>query len=629
MSVLLGTVAERGAFVSEDKLRRLARTTTQYATGDDVFHVSGRMGMVWQPYESHSRCQLEHGPIAGPSGNVVSFDGRLDNFCELAAQLDVAAESASDSMLVLKAFERWGDGCFRKFTGDWAAVLWSECEDALYLARDHAGTRTLYYRVNADGVQWATYIDTFFAEDQSPPLSEEYIAAYLAMRQIRELTPYKDIFAVPPGSFLIFRRGRIAVHRHWCPFGESELDYKSDQQYDEEFLARFRLAVARRAEVSPRIIAELSGGMDSNSIICMSDQIRRERNPASPLLDTVSYYDDADPSLDERRYFSITEAKRGKTGIHLNTTFSERTFLPHDSRQGSYLFPGADSLSIVREGRFHDRIWSSGYRVILSGIGGDELLGGVPDPYPELSGYLMAGAWGELVRQGIGWSLVNRDPLAETLILAIRHTMRSYAGRQQGASAPPWISRGMHELLREKTPEVSWRERLRHHTPRQLHNECTWWAIMETLPHRFPRILSRPEYRFPCLDKDLVEYLSRVPRHQLVRPGRRRAMMRRALAGIMPNEILERKQKAFQERSPLTALQDARGNVDALFRDSRLEQAGWIQLDAFRRELDEACAGSTMYLRSLMNTIALELWLHAGLPAQFAGHMGVGPSLVA
>jgi asparagine synthase (glutamine-hydrolysing) len=565
--------------------------------------------------------------VVDGAGNVLSFDGRLDNFRELAAQLGVVPESTSDSMLVLKAFERWGEECFRKLTGDLAVVLWSEREDVLYLARDHAGARSLYYRVTVKGCEWATYLDTFLAGHQNVPLSDEYIATYLAGRQIRELTPYRDVFAVPPGSFLAVHRGSSRTHRHWSAFGENELAYQSDQDYDEEFLARFRLAVARRAEHNPGILAELSGGMDSTSIVCMSDHMRKSKDPGSGLLDTVSYYDEGEKSLDERQYFVITEAKRRKSGIHLNMAYSQRTFLPHDPQKGRYPLPGADSRSFMQEEQFCELVWSKGYRVILSGIGGDELLGGVPDPLTELSEYLIKGAWRAWFRQGIAWSLVNRDPLIETLVRTVRYTGRSYSGSLQGKDAPPWVSSSVRELIRDRSHAVSWRSRLKHYTPRQLDNERTWRAILETLPHLQPRLLARPEYRYPYLDRDLVDYLHRVPRAQLQRPGRRRAMMRRALAGIVPQEILERRRKAFQIRGPFLTLQRQQSDLESLFRDSLLVQGRYIEADAFAAALRECCAGRLSHWQGLVRTIVLEIWLRSNHAAGNTIHPG--PSLAA
>src|SRR5260370_1454361 len=163
------------------------------------------------------------------------------------------------------------------------------------------------------------------------------------------------------------------------------------------------------------VLAQLSGGMDSTAIVCMSDQIHRKNDPNSKILDTVSFYDDSEASLNERPYFSITEAKRGKMGTHLDMAFSQRTFEPYDGTDGIYLIPGADSFSIEQERRFQDAVWRKGYRSVLSGIGGDEVLGGIPDPLPELADYLVSGNVRVLLRQSTAWCLVDRSPLLATL----------------------------------------------------------------------------------------------------------------------------------------------------------------------------------------------------------------------
>jgi asparagine synthase (glutamine-hydrolysing) len=134
---------------------------------------------------------------------------------------------------------------------------------------------------------------------------------------------------------------------------------------------------------------------------------------------------------------------------------------------------------------------------------------------------------------------------------------------------------------------------------------------METLPHLFPRIVARPEYRYPYLDKDLVSLLMAIPREQLLRPNRRRSLMRRALAGIVPHEVLERKAKAFQLRGVLHALQRARPSLEGLFQQSRLAEEGCIDPDLFRSAFRKACEGEASHTRTLIRTIAMELWLQS------------------
>ncbi len=253
-------------------------------------------------------------------------------------------------------------------------------------------------------VLWSTHLETFLHSGMEFRLSEAYVARYLAGSPIRDLTPYEGIHSVRPAHFHASHGGAEFATPHWSPAAAATVRHKEDGDYEQHFLTLFFQAVERRAGPGAPILAELSGGMDSTSIVCASDFLRRRSDPGAELLDTVSYYDDSEASLDERRYFTITEARRGKAGTHLEMAFSGRTFSPHAGSEGIYAIPGADSLSIVRERRFDECVWKHGYRSILSGIGGDELLGGVPDPYPELSGYLRSGELRNLLAQGVAWS---------------------------------------------------------------------------------------------------------------------------------------------------------------------------------------------------------------------------------
>jgi asparagine synthase (glutamine-hydrolysing) len=145
--------------------------------------------------------------------------------------------------------------------------------------------------------------------------------------------------------------------------------------------------------------------------------------------------------------------------------------------------------------------------------------------------------------------------------------------------------------------------------PHRLENALTWWQIMETLPHLSPQILFRPEYRYPMLDKDLVEYLFSVSPEHLVRPGRRRLMMRRALRGIVPSEILERRRKAFQLRAPMNSIRAAHLKLERLLSTSSIAEMGFIDVDALRCALRATADGSAEWYGAILRTIAYALWL--------------------
>jgi asparagine synthase (glutamine-hydrolysing) len=569
--------------------------------------------MGFQPYHTHLRSNLDAQPVVDTNGNMLTFDGRLDNHVELRTLLNIQNDEPSDSRIVLAVFERCGEECFSRLIGDWALALWSHRDRTLYLARDHAGTRTLFYEQAGGTFRWATYLESFFVTSVSRSLDEAYIAAYLGLVPKRNLTPYKSIRAVPPAHYLVVRDRKVNIKPHWEWMARGRIRYKSDAEHEEHFLALLRQSVERRTGPGAPVLAQLSGGMDSTSIVCMCDHLRRASSPEAELLDTISYFDDSEPNWNEKPYFSLVEARRGKAGIHIDTSLQDRTFGLRDPDQGPCLLPGADRSSLDGERIFQRLTSDKEYRVILSGIGGDELLGGVPTPSPELSDYLVSLDFGRLLRRAIVWSLASRSPLARTLLETTRFTadlyLRSHTRQQE---MPPWVEPRFRKVLwdhgqHDRTKRGCWQR-----TPSAVSNGQTWWTILETLPHCTPASLARFEYRYPYLDKDLVAFLFRLPREQLVRPGQRRSLMRRALSGIVPTEILERKQKAFLIRGPLARLQHAHQDIHALFADSRMAGYGWIDPDKFRYALDATASGAeAKWWPALTKTIALELWLRS------------------
>jgi asparagine synthase (glutamine-hydrolysing) len=148
--------------------------------------------------------------------------------------------------------------------------------------------------------------------------------------------------------------------------------------------------------------------------------------------------------------------------------------------------------------------------------------------------------------------------------------------------------------------------------PGAIHRGIVWQNLIATLPHLTPTLLFRQEYRYPYLDRDLVDFLLRTPHEQLVRPGRRRSLMRRALAGIVPSEIVERRQKGYLARRPLLVLKRARSDIEKLFRNSLAAEHGFIDPKLFLNALDGVVTGGDPRQSfALMKTIGFEIWLRS------------------
>lgn len=609
MSVLFGVLKKRGGSAGEAGLRDLSAATQRYATGGGRLFIRGRIGMGLQLYRSHLRSAMDERPFADDQGNIICFDGRLDNFRELAKLLRLDHAQVPDSMIVLAAFEQWDEACFAKLTGDWALALWDEREQQLFLARDHAGTRSLYFAHSREEMHWATYLDTFTASAVDLKLSRAYAAAFLSSSPVRDLTPYAEIRAVRPGHYVVLRDGRISQNAHWSPLVRTSIRYKAEADYDNQFLSIFGSSVARRTGPGEPVLAQLSGGMDSTAIVCMSDHMRRAEDSHAEILDTISFFDDSEASLDERRHFLITEQRRGKSGTHLDIPASERTYdLPSETI--AYQTPGCDDFSLRLEHALFKLIWERGYRSVLSGIGGDEVLGGVPNGLPELANYLVFGRFGRLMQRAIAWSLPDRTPLLSTLRDTTKYTFRLYTqSNPKRRPLPAWLSSRTRDAFMELEQTMDVLPNRIGAAPHQLENALTWWHIMETLPHLSPQTLFRPEYQYPMLDKDLVEFLFAIPPEQLVRPGRRRALMRRALRGIMPPEILERRRKAYRLHASMSAIRAAHHKLERLIKTSMAAELGFIEVDAFTSALQATVNGEGRWYQAILRTIAYELWL--------------------
>jgi asparagine synthase (glutamine-hydrolysing) len=390
------------------------------------------------------------------------------------------------------------------------------------------------------------------------------------------------------------------------------LRYQTDAEYDAHFLDLFRQSVARRTEGSSAIVAELSGGMDSTSIVAISDRIRKEKGAGvAELLDTVSYYDEAEPEWDDQRYFTSVEALRGKTGIHIPVSFRDRTFGALPSSDSPRMFPGADSSLAIQERNFHDVLNAHGYRSILSGVGGDEVLGGVPNPESELADLLISGNLPLFIQHTVAWSISRRSSAMRTVAQTLRFVASlHFPAPERDSMRTPWLegTGAAKRLGKKKNPH--WDEGRLGYSPSQISNGRSWWSILDTLPGNYPGSEIRLEFRYPYMDRDLIEFLFSIPHEQLSRPGQRRVLMRRSLAAILPPQVLGRRRKASISRGPLAALERSSPNIRALLHRSISEEYGLVNGAAASCGLDLALSGRRPdYWPGLFRFALFELWL--------------------
>lgn len=549
-------------------------------------------------------------PFRSKSGCILCWDGRLDNRAELREMLgNTDQRTESDAELVATACDRWGSQAFAKLIGDWALALWNPQDRTVTLAKDFLGSKPLFFQANAGTLRWSNLLDPLALASGTPPaLDEEYLAAWFARFPATHLTPYVGIHAVPPSSYLVFRDGQPLPQIHWDFDPVKRIFYRNPADYEEQFREVFARSVARRLRSSAPVLAELSGGMDSSSIVCMADRILSHGHAEAPRLDTISYFDDTEPNWDERSYFRIVEQRRGRTGLQVPVNFHGNLH-PQFPTDRFAATPGSGTSFAGRESCTGD-VRSEGYEVLLQGIGGDEVLGGIPAASPELTDLLASLKWRAFTRSLLAWALAMRVPVTQLASEAV-HELFSFPRCPNLDSTFPWLQ---PEFVRRNRDALEGYERKPRRGIKGRPSFRANLAALEDL-RRHVSCLSaasateKLERRYPYLDRDLLEFIYAIPREEVIRPYERRSLMRRALRGLVPEEILNRKRKAFISRGPVVAL---RADLEALLEDTQhmlLSDLGVVNAAKFHQNLKGAAEGQAVPVIPLLRTLLLEAWL--------------------
>ena len=613
MSVQFGRCNFDGRPVDRNYLEKVNRIITPCGSDDGGCYSQPNIGILYRALHTTKESRRERQPHISQSGAVITWDGRLDNRDELIRSLrTVLTTSSTDVAIVAAAYEEWGNDCFAKLIGDWALSIWDANARALILAKDPIGTRHLYYSADQDQVTWSTILDplVLFA-GKSFALCEEYIAGWFSFFPAAHLTPYVGIHSVPPSSSVLFRTGKQTNSKYWEFDPGKSIRYRTDAEYEEHFRAVFAEAVRRRLRSDRPILAELSGGMDSSSIVCMADTIIARGSGETPRLDTVSYLNDSEPNWNERPYFTKVEEKRGRTGCHIDVSKLESFRFEFGSERFPAT-PGSGRRLNEASRQFAACLNSQGNRVVLSGIGGDEVTGGVPTPAPELEDLLARGQFRTLVHQLKVWALNQRKPWFYLFFEAARRFFPpAFVGVPKRRRPVHWLNPQFVKRNRAALEGYPSRVKLFGAPPSFQENLSTLHGLRRQFGCLVANIEPSYERRYPFVDRSLLEFLLSIPLEQLVRPGQRRSLMRRALVGIVPDELLNRKRKAFVARAPIGLMSpDARsGGPTEIVKDMVSSRLGMVDSTVLSETLRRVGRGSEVPLAPLIRTLNIESWL--------------------
>jgi asparagine synthase (glutamine-hydrolysing) len=596
--------------VAAEYLDKVCRLLAPYATNDRRTYSEANLTILYFPFHTTSESRGETQPYLSDLGRVCTWDGRLDNRDALIRELTANSRvDDTDVSVVAAAYDRWGTASFPKFIGDWAMVVWDPTDHSLILAKDFLGSRHLYYCHNSAEITWSSVLEPLVLLREKPlGLCDEYLAGWLSFFPAANLTPFHGISAVPPSSFVRLSRTKVTVNKYWDFNPDANIQYRTDAEYEEHFRTLFAASVRRRLRSDSPVLAELSGGLDSSSIVCVADELIAHNSADLPRLDTISYYNDSEPNWNEKPFFTKVEERRGRSGCHIEVVPQDRFVF--ESCGAPATTPASVHSSNAASEQFKAHLLSGRYRAILSGIGGDEVTGGVPSPLPELCDLFARAQWTTLARQLKAWALFQRRPWAHLLVDAIGAFLpRLLAASSKRGRKAPWLTSSFLRRHRKALEGYETRLNLTGPLPSLQENLFTLEFLRRQLACTPPCREPLYEARYPYLDRELLEFLYAIPRTQLVRPGERRSLMRRALRGIVPPEILDRKRKAFVMRGPSMALQSDEAILGDLQRNMISASLTIVSPPRLADAIASTRLGQEIDLIAVARTFALEVWL--------------------
>jgi len=607
MSVQAGLWFFDGRPVDRAFLRRVGDDVAAFGPDGCDERYLGSLGMIYRPFHTTEESKLENQPCTTAHGNAVMWDGRLDNRSDLiAAMNNGVSQQQTDVEIVGAAYDRWGTECFRRFIGDWALTVWDATERVLILARDYAAIRHLYYLATPEKFFWCSHLAPIVLHSGGRfTVNDNYVAGYMAMYPDANLTPYREINAVPPASFVKVRDKGLSVHTYWTFEPKNPIRYKTDAQYEEHYRYVLRQAVRRRLRSNLPVLADLSGGYDSSAIVCIADDIFANEGALAPRIDTVSLFDRKEPEMDDHLYFTKVEEKRGTKGFHLDAEVS-----------GLLFTVGSTEFSPTPAGHLNDQVKTArhklfqegGYRVSLSGTGGDEMNGQATDFRVVMADSLAQlhlkkfaseiKAWSLLMRRS--WMQMFFQVFVQLLPLSLRAVLTEHAQND------PWIDAKFSRRCHFRHRKLGQYEGSRFWLP----SLRDWAATLATLARHMSTLpLSTDEKRYPYLDRDLFDFVSSIPPDQFLRPGDRRSLMRRALKDYLPKEVLTRKTKATAGRFVTTLVENQWHELQNICDQPLSAHFGYVTPIGFRNAIHDAKIGKQDKIVTFLRLLSLEYWL--------------------
>jgi asparagine synthase (glutamine-hydrolysing) len=559
-------------------------------------------------------------PMSNEDGSIwIVFNGEIYNFHELRDALIRKGHifhSRSDTEVIVHLYEDLGPEALRALRGMFALAIWDANHRQLLLARDRLGKKPLFYFAGPSSFAFASELQSLLEDPSVPRVPDlEAIRYYLTYRYVPSpYSAFQGIRKLPPAHYLLLKDGQLRLNRYWT-LHYAEKSHEPEEVLSERLRGSLEEAVRLRMISDVPIGAFLSGGLDSSAVVALMSRL----SGAPVKTFSIGFEEDAFSELPYAR--SI--ARRFGTDHHEFVVKPDAvSILPLLVRH--FGEPFADSTAVPQY--YLSKLAREHVTVVLAGDGGDEAFGGY-DRYVATLATRPTDRIPSPLRNGLAGVIrrLSKFPLSTPFLLRTSRFLRALSDDPQRRYAR-WVS---HFDLQQQAALFSsaFLKQVRGIDPERLvldvYQQTDATHILDAtldvdvrtyLPDDLlvkvdiTSMANSLEVRAPFLDHPLMEMAASLPPSLKIQGLEKKYLLKRAMADLLPVEILNRPKQGFIVPIDHWFRHDLQEMAYDTLLDPRSLGRGYFRPEVVRRLLDEHVRGVQNFHRQLWNLLMLELW---------------------
>ncbi|BBI32440.1 asparagine synthase (glutamine-hydrolyzing) [Cohnella abietis] len=462
---------------------------------------------------------------------VIVYNGELYNAPELRKELEGLGyrfRTTCDTEALLLSYVEWGPGCVEKLNGIFAFAIWQTDEEKLFVARDRLGVKPLFYRREEGRFIFGSEPKAILAHPDVPAeVDAEGLAELFVIGPAR--TPghgiWRNFHELKPGHFIQYDRNGMRISAYWKLISN---EHEEDEaQTADKVGALLKDTVERQLVSDVPLCTLLSGGLDSSALTALAVNYYKQNNQGNVHTFSVDYVDndkhfkahDFQPNSDAPWIKRMTD--------HLSTVHHPVQFdTPElvNALEAAVLAKDTPGMADIDASLFlFSREIKKEATVAISGEAADEIFGGYPWFHREEA----------LKADTFPWSLAT-DLRASILSPELREKLRPHE----------YLSDRYSQAVAE-VPELPGEDEAQRRMRRMSYLNIT--RFMPTLLDRKDRMSMAVglEVRVPFCDHRLVEYVWNIPWNIKIAGNREKGILRKALEGVLPEDVLYRKKSPY------------------------------------------------------------------------------------